>query len=92
MFGPKNSIKKDLDAFINENYLCSGNYPVDMTIQYASLIEARITNDLFFISNPSMCSRLGLDVNDLYKELEELTAIRQKITFNNQNKNQGFGR
>lgn len=92
MFGPKNSIKKDLDDFINENYLSSGAYTSDVTMQYATLIEARITNDLFFIGDPVLCSKLGLDVNDLYKELEELTAIRRKLTFNNPNKNQGLSR
>lgn len=50
-------------------------------MEFATLVESRITNNLMLMSNPELCSKLGMDVPSLSAELEELVAIRQKISF-----------
>lgn len=53
----------------------------ELYMEFATLVESRITNDLMLMNNPDLCSKLGIDVLSLYAELEELVAIRQKISF-----------
>lgn len=53
----------------------------ELYMEFATLVESRITNDLMLMNNPDLCSKLGIDVLSLYAELEELVAIRQKVSF-----------
>lgn len=83
MFGAKdthNSMIYDIDRFsaVNDFGYRGG---VDLHMIYASLVESRITNNLMLIGNPELCSKLGLNVDFLYEEIEELVVIRQKISF-----------
>lgn len=81
MFNEKNLVKNDMYDFIKIQGITGGSYGLDVAMGYLTLIESRITNNLMLINNPALCSQFGLNVNDLYAELENLMVIRQKISF-----------
>lgn len=83
----KNTIGKDQSEFIKENNLGSMYYTEYIT--YATLVESRITNNLMLISNPTLCRQLGLNCKDLFEELQSLIPIREKLSFDSENKQRG---
>lgn len=78
----KNSIKSDFIQFIDENKTehLFGASTEDL-MQFATLVEARINNNLTLINNPELCDLSRIDKRDLLKELRTLFEIRQKISF-----------
>lgn len=54
---------------------------IELYVNYAALVESRLTNDLMLIENESLCASLGLDIDNLYAEIEELVFLRKKISF-----------
>ncbi len=81
MFIDKNSIKKDMVDFVNDNKLIRGEYSFNDAMTYAALVESRIQNNFVLLNNPTLCSRYGINPEDLYAELDSLMEIRQKISF-----------
>ena len=81
MFGEKNTIRQDMIDFLNTNGLIGGRYSLDVVLEYVNLVESRIQNNLVFLNNPALCSRYGINPEDLYDELDSSMAIRQKISF-----------
>lgn len=81
MFGEKNTIRQDMGDFFNANGLIGGRYSLDAVLEYATLVETRIQNNLLLINNPSLCTQYGINPEDLYTELNSLMEIRQKISF-----------
>lgn len=71
-------VDDDMHRFFGEN---KSGYTFDVRLAYASLIESRMTNDLLFLNNPSLCSTLDLDVEKLTDELKTLTSLRENISF-----------
>lgn len=82
MLGFKNddTIFNDMKRYLDTNGM-NFSYGNGACFTWIALIESRITNNLMLISNPALCSELGLDVEDLYTELRELMTIRKKISF-----------
>lgn len=83
MFGEKN---KHDDIYDDFKKFCTVNdfdifYAYGSALTYAALVESRITNNLLLIGNTELCERLGLDIDNLYAEIEHLAVIRQKISF-----------
>lgn len=54
---------------------------IELYVNYAALVESRLTNDLMLIENESLRLSLGLDIDKLYAEIEELIFLRKKISF-----------
>lgn len=46
MFGEKNAIRQDMGDFFNANGLIGGRYSLDAVLEYATLVETRIQNNL----------------------------------------------
>lgn len=84
MLGKNNSIHEDFEYFLKNNNFKVGS---DWMMQYATLAETRLQNNLTLLSNPTLCAQYGINVEDLYAELDSLMEIRQKISFSDrQNK------
>ena len=79
MFGRRNELL--YSAMTNFDKNNKSGYLTDFYTMYMTLIESRMSNDLRLIGDPELCHRLGLDIEMLNSELQDLIALRQEVSF-----------
>lgn len=83
MSNANNSIVDDFSSFRETNIsssIFSSVHEETQIMRYMLFIESRISNNLEFLANPSLCQALNLDQESLKEELEILVESRQKIS------------